>query len=83
MQIDIHGRSPAVPRKPKPIEFLRVQLAPGPDGSFFVGLTATTVDEADECFELVEQEIASEKASGIEAALAVIAEHARRALQPN
>ena len=83
MQIDIHGRSAAAPRQPNPIEYLRVQLAPGPDGSIYVALTATSVDESDECFELIDQEIASEKASGIDAALAMIAEHAHRALQPN
>ncbi len=74
-------RGPAV--SPKIPEFLRVQLAPAPDGSIFVALTATSVEETDECFELVDQEIASEKASGIDAALAMIAEHARRALHPD
>lgn len=82
MQFDIEGRDRAVSQKPNTVEFLRVQLAPTLDGSIFVGLTATSVDEAEGGFVLVDQEITNEKASGIDAALAIIAEHARRALQP-
>jgi hypothetical protein len=77
---DMHGCGTAA-APTHAIEFLRVQLSPAADGSIFVALTATSVDDTNDCPELVDQEIASERASGIDAAIAVIAEHARRALQ--
>jgi hypothetical protein len=75
---DTHGRAAALPKIP-PIEFLRVQLSPAIDGSIFVALTTTAVDEPEpECFELVEQELASGQVSTLDAALAFIREHARQ-----
>ena len=76
---DNHGRSAAANPENRPIEFLRVQLSPAIDGSIFVALTATSVDELEpECFELVEQELASNHVSTLDAALAFISKHARQ-----
>lgn len=75
--LDTHGTAAAPPKIP-PIEFLRVQLSPSVNGSIFVALTATAVDEPEpECFELVEQELASGQVLTLDAALAFIREHAR------
>ena len=76
---DNHGLSTAANPNNRPIEFLRAQLSPARDGSIFVAPTTTTVDEPEpECFELIEQELASDQVSTLDAALAFISEHARR-----
>jgi hypothetical protein len=76
---DNHGRVAAATPKITPIEFLRVELSPARDGSVFVAVRATSVDEPEqECFELIEQELASDQVPTIEAALAIVSEHARR-----
>jgi hypothetical protein len=49
------------------------------DGSIFVGVTATSVDEPEsEQFELIDQELVSDHVPTIDAALALISEHARQ-----
>jgi hypothetical protein len=53
--------------------FYSVALSRQPDGKFFVELTATAVDE--EGPSLVNQEIASERVSTIDEALALIRAH--------
>ena len=76
---DNHSRGTAATPKNLPIEFLRVELSPAKDGSVFVAVRATSVDEPEqECFELIEQELASDQVATIEAALALVSEHARR-----
>ncbi len=68
----------ATPKIP-PIEFLRIELSPLSGGRLCVAVRATTVDEPEpECFELVEQELASDQVPTIDAALALVSEHARR-----
>ena len=77
--LDAHGRADAATSKILPIEFLRVELSPAKDGTVFVAVWATSVDEPEqECFELVEQELASDQVPTIDAALALVSEHARR-----
>ena len=77
--LDTHGRNAAAHSRNRSIEFLRAQLSPAVDGSIFVALTATSVDELEpECFELVEQEVASDQVSTLDAALAFIGEHVQR-----
>ena len=75
--LDIYGRAPAEHSAPvvRNTEFFRIELAPLADGTFFVSLTATTVD--DEEPQLLDQEIASGHVATIDAALALISEHAR------
>lgn len=76
---DIQSRDAAAIRKALPIEFLRVEFSPAKDGTVFVAVRATSVDETEEeCFELIEQELASDHVSTIDAALALVIEHARR-----
>lgn len=76
---DNHGRGDAAAHKTSSIEFLRVELSPTKDGSVFVAVRATSVDEPEqECFELVEQELARNQVPTIDAALALVCEHARR-----
>lgn len=77
--LDNHGRTDAAPPKIPPIEFLRVELSPLKDGTLFVAVRATSVDELQpECFELVDLELANDQVPTIEAALALVSEHARR-----
>jgi hypothetical protein len=54
----------------KAIEFFSIELAQLTDGTFYVSLTATTVDEEEP--QLLNQEIACEHAVSIDDALAVI-----------
>lgn len=76
--LDNYGRTRAALPKAQ-IEFIRVQLSPGQDGAIFVAVTATSVDGSDsETFELVDQELASDRVATIDDALSVIAEHTRR-----
>jgi hypothetical protein len=77
--LDTHGRVAAATPTKLPVEFLRVELSPAKDGSVFVAVRATSVDEPEqECFELIEHELANDHVSTIDAALALVCEHARR-----
>jgi hypothetical protein len=75
--LDIHtrtsaGRSPSVIRD---VEFFRIELAPLDDGSIYVALTATTVDEDEP--QLLDQEIARDRVATIDDVLSLIREHVR------
>ena len=64
------------------LEFLRVQLSPAMDGSIFVTVTGTRVEEAEkEAFELVDEDIESRHVETLDAALALINRHTRLAFQ--
>jgi hypothetical protein len=62
------------------IEFLRCELAPGKDGTLFLRIDATSVEETGDQFELIEQLLGNEKVASLQAALDLISEHARRYL---
>jgi len=63
------------PMNAAPVEFLRVELSSLADGNIFVALTATTVDPDDA--QLLDQEIASDCVTTLDAALALIRDHVR------
>lgn len=72
-------RKDATPPKFPTIEFLRVELSPLGGGGLAVAVRATSVDEPEpECFELVDLELANNQVATLDAALALVSEHARR-----
>ncbi len=75
--LDIYGRAPAEHRAPvvRNAEFFRIELAPLADGTIFVSLTATTVDEDEP--QLLDKEIASDRVATIDELLALIRVHVR------
>ena len=76
--LDTNARAiaPAFPIISNP-EFLRAELSVAFDGRMFVTLTATVVDEQET--QLLDQEIVRDQVATIDAALALIGEHARAA----
>ncbi len=76
--LDTNARAiaPAFPIIPNP-EFLRAELSVALDGRMFVTLVATVVDEQEP--QLLDQEIVRDQVATIDAALALISEHARAA----
>jgi hypothetical protein len=75
--LDIHPRESAgsLPPVIRGVEFFRIELAPLNDGNILVSLTATTVD--DEEPQLLDQEIARDRVTSIDAVLALIRTHVR------
>ncbi len=69
---DSFGRSMAAEPGQPPFEFVRAEFAPLQDGGIRVAVTATFFDERD--FELVDQELASDRVPSIDAALALVRE---------
>jgi hypothetical protein len=72
--LDTNARvaTPALPISD--FEFLRAQLSPTGDGRIFVAVTATVVDDNEP--QLLDRELVSDCVATIDAALALIAEHA-------
>ena len=58
-----------------PVEFLRIQLAPLMGGTVRVSLTATTVDDAAELPELLDQDVVEQSISNVEELVALIRTH--------
>lgn len=84
MSLDTQGRVVALPSKKRPIEFLRVELSPAIDGTIFVVVIATSVEEpSPDAFELLDQELVSDHVPTVEAALVLIGEYVRQAFLPN
>jgi hypothetical protein len=79
--LDIDGRPalrvPAIPPQMSGVQFYSIELTPLPDGQYFVGLTATLVDESD--FAFVNQSIASDRVRSLDEALELISERVRSA----
>lgn len=73
--LEIHGRSPAATGTVPNIEFFRIELSPLADGSVFVALTATTVDEDEP--QLLDLEVASRRVASVDEVLALIKQHVR------
>jgi len=73
--LDMYGRAPQEHRAPvvRNTEFFRIELAPLADGTIFVSLTATTVDEDEP--QLLDQEIASDRVATIDELLTLIRAH--------
>lgn len=79
---DTHGRAGAALPPKSSLEFFRVQLSRGENGAMLISCGATYVDEvAPDEFEMVDQELSSERVPTIEEALALVTEQARRAFQ--
>ena len=62
------------------VQFYTAELTPLPDGRYFIGLTATLVDESD--LEFVNQDILSDRVSSLDEALALISDSVRAADAP-
>ena len=79
--LDIDGRpaprDTAIPPHMSGVQFYTAELTPLQDGRYFVGLTATIVDETD--LELVNQNILSDRVSSLDEALVLLSEHVRGA----
>ena len=75
--LDISGpaNSPAIPPTMSGVQFYSVELTPLQDGRYFVGLTATHVDETD--LEFVNHDILSDRVSSLDEALALISDRVR------
>ena len=58
-----------------PIEFVRIELMPLADGTLSVALKSTIFDEAE--FDLVDQEIVSERVSTLDELVALVRAHVR------
>ena len=76
--LDIDGRAavPAIPPTMSGVQFYTAELTPLQDGRYFVGLTATHVDETDLAF--VNQDILSDRVPSLDEALALISERVHR-----
>ncbi len=75
MLLDIHTGATA-PSRPNPsIEFVTIQLMPLSDGHLSVSLKSTIFDETE--FELLDQDIADERVTTLDDALALIKAHVR------
>ena len=72
--LEIAGRARAA-SPPPPIEFVTIQLMPLSDGTTSVSLKSTIFDDSD--YQLVDQDIASERVSTLDDLLAVIRSHVR------
>ena len=77
--LDNHRPISAAPVNFKSLEFFTIQLSPLADGSVYVAMTATTVDDQDA--QLLNQEIASDRVATIDDALALITERVRASSQ--
>jgi hypothetical protein len=58
-----------------PIEFLRIELAPLMGGTVRASVTATTVDDAAEMPELLDQEVVEQPVASVEELIALIRTH--------
>jgi hypothetical protein len=80
--LDIDSRPAAAsPISLKAIECLNIQISALADGAVFVSMTAITVD--DEEPQLLTQEIASERVSTVDDALALVGERIRAVMAAN
>jgi hypothetical protein len=77
--IDTPGAAAAGPVNFKALEFFTIQLSPLADGSVFVAMTATTIDDQEA--QLLNQEIASGCSATLDDALALIVERVRATSQ--
>lgn len=78
--IDTPGPAAAAPFNFKALAFFTIQLSPLADGSVFIAMTATSIDDQEA--QLLNQEIASQRVATLDEALAIVVERVRATSQP-